>query len=70
MNNVEKFRQLYIEFEKETKKKAKKEHSTISECIYELRRNRIEPYYSQDMFIDFCRELRNINSHEKNDNYY
>ena len=33
VNNIEKFRQLFIEFEKETKKKVNKEYLTLSECI-------------------------------------
>ena len=70
MNNVEKFRELFIEFEKETKKRVGNEDSTLSDCIKTLRKERRDPYCSEEFFIDFCRELRNINFHEKNDNYY
>mgnify|MGYP002517942497 FL=1 len=70
MNNIEKFRKLFLEFEVATKKKVGNDRLNLDECIKELKSKRINPYIRDDSFIDFCRRLRNINSHNINDNYY
>ena len=69
MNNIERFRNLFLEFETETKKKVDKDLS-LDECVRELKNRRLNPYKNEDSFIDFCRRLRNIVSHNVNDNYY
>lgn len=70
MNNIEKFRKLFLEFEVATRKKVGNDRLNLDECIKELKYKRINPYIRDDSFIDFCRRLRNINSHNINDNYY
>ena len=70
MNNIEKFRKLFLEFEVATRKKVGNDRLNLDECIKELKSKRINPYIRDDNFIDFCRRLRNINSHNINDNYY
>ena len=70
MNNYERFNELFIEFEVETKKKVKnREDKTLDECIKELEDKHYNPYYRERSFIDFCRKLRNIKFHNINDNY-
>ena len=70
MNNIEKFRKLFLEFVVATRKKVGNNRLNLDECIKELKSKRINPYIRDDNFIDFCRRLRNINSHNINDNYY
>ena len=70
MNNIEKFRKLFLEFVVATRKKVGNDRLNLDECIKELKSKRINPYIRDDNFIDFCRRLRNINSHNINDNYY
>ena len=70
MNNIEKFRKLFLEFEVATRKNVGNDRLNLDECIKELKSKRINPYIRDDNFIDFCRRLRNINSHNINDNYY
>ena len=70
MNNIDRFGELFIQFEVETKKKLNNDNLTLDECIKELKRKRYNPYIREDSFIDFCRKLRNINYHNINDNYY
>ena len=70
MNNIEKFRKLFLEFEVATRKKVGNDRLNLDECIKELKSKRINPYIRDDNFIDFCRRLRNINSHNINDKYY
>lgn len=70
MNNIEKFRKLFLEFEVATRKKVGNDRLNLDECIKELKSKRINPYIRDDNFIDFCRRLRNINFHNINDNYY
>lgn len=70
MNNIEKFRKLFLEFEVATRKKVGNDRLNLDECIKELKSKRINPYIRDDNFIDFCRRIRNINSHNINDNYY
>ena len=64
--NSEKFRKLYIEFEKETLKlNPKKDKITnINDVILDLKENRKTPYYTEFEFIDFCRKFRNKLSHD------
>ena len=70
MNNIEKFRKLFLEFEVATRKKVGNDRLNLDECIKELKSKRINPYIRADNFIDFCRRLRNINYHNITDNYY
>ncbi len=69
MNNIEEFREIYIEFEDITRNKFNKK-LTMDQCLKELKKQRRNPYLREESFIDFCKALRNINFHEKNDNYY
>ncbi len=70
MNNIEEFRKLFNEFEDETKKKFNYRYDKISECIKELVKDRKNPYFRERSFIEFCTRLRNLASHNNNDNYY
>lgn len=70
MNNIERFRKLFVEFETYTKKRAGNSELTLNKCIKKLKYEKINPYIRDDIFIDFCRKLRNINSHNINDDYY
>ena len=70
MDNQYKFNKLFKEFEEETKKKTQSKYSRIELYIDELREKGYNPYDREYTFIDFCRRLRNINSHNVNDNYF
>lgn len=70
MNNTEKFSRLFKEFEDETKKKLNYKYDKVGLCISILENKRYNPYYNERSFIEFCRNLRNIESHNNNDNYY
>ena len=70
MDNQEIFNKLFKEFEEETKKKTNSKYSRIELYIDELREKGYNPYVREYTFIDFCRRLRNINSHNVNDNYF
>ena len=70
MTNQEKFTKIFLEFEEETKKKVNYKYDKLEECIDELRNRRYNPYLKEYSFIKFCRQLRNINAHNLNDNYY
>ena len=70
MSNTDEFRELFIEFETITKNKVGNKNLKLDECIRELKLKRINPYFRESDFIDFCRQLRNINFHYINDNYY
>lgn len=70
MNNIDKFTKLFLEFEVETKKKIKDNDLKLWQCIEILKDNGCNPYYDNYNFIEFCRKLRNINSHNITDNYY
>ena len=70
MNNIEEFRKLFNEFEDETKKKLNYKYDKIGECISILADKRRNPYFNERSFIEFCTRLRNIASHNNNDNYY
>lgn len=70
MNNIEEFGNLFIEFEVETKRKINNDKLTTDECIKELKAKGLNPYVREDSFIGFCRRLRNLDFHNKNDNYY
>ena len=70
MNNIEEFRKIFKEFEDETKKKLKYKYDDLGECINILSDKRWNPYFSERSFIQFCRKLRNIDSHNNNDKYY
>ena len=70
MSNYEKFNELFIEFEVETKKKVKnRDMKTLDECIKELEEKHYNPYWKERNFIDFFRKLRNIKFHNINYNY-
>lgn len=70
MNNIHEFKNLFIEFETETKKRAKEKYATLDECITKLKTQGYNPYVKESTFISFCRKLRNVDFHNKNDNYY
>ena len=70
MNNQEKFLELFKSFENETMVKLNFECGSLKDCVDELKRRRYNPYYREYSFIDFCRRLRNICSHNINANYY
>ena len=70
MNNIDKFKELFIEFEVETKKKVDDKKLTTEDCIEELKSKRINPYVRDDSFMHFCRKLRNLDFHNINDSYY
>lgn len=70
MDNQSKFRELFLKFEEETKKKTNYKYEYLSDCISELKESGYNPYKKEASFIEFCRRLRNINFHNKNDNYY
>ena len=70
MNNQEKFKELFLEFEDETKKKLNYKYDKLEICIDELRNKGYNPYVREYSFITFCRRLRNITFHNLNDNYY
>ena len=70
MNNIDEFRKLFNEFEDETKKKLNYKYDKIAECVSILAEKRWNPYFNERSFIEFCIRLRNIASHNNNDNYY
>ena len=70
MNNIDVFKRLFNEFEELTFNICKNNRLTISEAIKELKDRRISPYSTQYSFIEFCRRLRNSNSHTNNDSEY
>ena len=70
MNNIDDFKRLFNEFEELTFNICKNDRLTISEAIKELKERRITPYSTQYNFIEFCRRLRNSNSHTNNDSEY
>lgn len=70
MNNNDRFNELFIEFEEETKKKVKNKYLTLEKCIEELKNKRYNPYLREESFIDFCRKIRNIKFHGTNDHYF
>ena len=70
MDNQDRFNKLFKEFEEETKKKTNNKYNRIELYIDELREKGYNPYVREYTFIDFCRRLRNINSHNVNDNYF
>lgn len=68
-DNIEKFKDLFIEYEQLTKKKVKNKVD-LKMAQEELRKKRIEPYYSEYDFLDFCRFCRNREFHTKDDSKY
>ncbi len=70
MDNIEEFRKIFNEFEDETKKKLSYKYDKVSDCITILYERRWNPYFNERSFIEFCTKLRNIASHNNNDNYY
>ena len=70
MNNIDRFRNLYKKFEDETKKKLNYKYDKVWECIDILVNKRWQPYFNERGFIEFCNRLRNMDSHNNNDNYY
>ena len=69
MNN-KKFKDLYIEFENAITKTYPKETGTSANKIKNLRSKKINPFYNKYDFIDFCRDCRNITTHDIYGNEY
>lgn len=68
--NVNKFRELFVEFEKLTKKKLNTNKIDTRDAIDKLKNNRITPYYKEYEFMHFCRDCRNRISHVNDDYKY
>ena len=69
-NNLEKFRELFKEFEHLTKEKLGNNKLELNKAISELKNKRIEPYYSEYDFLDFCRFCRNRDAHSNDEAQY
>lgn len=73
-DNTNKFKELYVEFEKiiekEYKEKYGEKNVRVADVIDEKRAKRISPYYENYEFLDFCRRYRNKISHEENELKY
>ena len=64
-------KELFKEFEQETKKRVNGKYEKLYKCIEELKSKRINPYFSEYGFIDVCKRIRDFDSHNpKSDNYY
>lgn len=70
MNNKEKFANLYREFESETKKKLNYKYDDMKSCIDELKECKTNPYIRDYAFIEICRRLRNVYTHNEQNDYY
>lgn len=69
MNN-KKLKDLYTEFEDAINKTYPDITGKIYEKIECLKRKRINPFFSEYEFIDFCRKYRNLISHNVEENKY
>lgn len=69
MNN-KKLQDLFTEFEDATAKNFPFAKGNISDKIKFLKNKRINPYYSEFEFIDFCRKYRNLVTHNIEENKY
>ncbi len=70
MDNVEKFRKLFVEFENLTKKLLNKREIAIKDAIDILNNNHVFPYSKETDFLHFCRMCRNRLSHVNYDYKY
>ena len=70
MDNIEKFRKLFVEFEFLTKKLINNKNVTVNNAINILHNNHIFPYSKEADFLHFCRLCRNRLSHINYDYKY
>lgn len=74
MNNNEEFAKLFKEFDQETQKKVPKKEdkpfNSLDYCIQYLTKKGYNPYVREKNFIEICKNLRNVDFHNVNDNYY
>lgn len=68
--NVDKFRELFVEFEKATKNLVKDKNIDIHDAIEKLREQMVIPYSKESEFLHFCRDCRNRISHVNDDYKY
>lgn len=70
MDNIEKFRKLFIDFENLTKNLLNNRKIDINDAIDILHNNHIFPYSKESDFLHFCRMCRNRLSHVNYDYKY